>query len=347
MELHADQLKAYDELNLFAMARQPVHALCGPAGTGKTFLLKHFVAEQMVHGRTIHVCATTHKAAAVAGKAVGAPAGTIHSLLGVKPENDYTNGRQKLKRKFKLKVLPRSIIIVDESSMIDWDLLEMIRETAASLSAQVLFVGDSFQLPPVFNSKCPVFETVYPQSHLTEIKRQHIESPLIDVATEFRLVLDNDGEEFPRIVTTTNDKGRVIQMADPLAFNLRVLQEFKSDDYTRNPDHCRVLTWTNRAALSYNRLVRQAIRGTDDPTPVFGERLLANDAIMDPEDEDSVLFSNNELLTVLDVKRTERLGIDGFQLLVSSDEDDGSIFSPLAWRTPWRSRIRRVEKVKH
>ena len=171
-----------------------VFVLSGYAGTGKTFLIDHIVRE-VLHlraGEDAVFVSPTGKAAANLVKN-GTVAGTVHSLIYMRDEDDFEvdeNGeivesrelrfikREKLDEKIKL-------IVVDEASMINESMLVDI----LSFGRKCLFAGDGAQLPPV-NGVCPLMEA--PQYTLTEIVRQAADNPIIQVAT-----LAREGRRIP------------------------------------------------------------------------------------------------------------------------------------------------------
>lgn len=126
--------------------------LTGPAGAGKSYLLKKFVNKARRHRKKVVVTATTGLAAAHLGGQ------TIHSWsgigLGSQLHEDYiymmSDGRKKLIRK-------TDILIIDEVSMMhDYNLdmvdqaMKIIRENDEPFGGiQVILCGDFFQLPPV------------------------------------------------------------------------------------------------------------------------------------------------------------------------------------------------------
>ena len=85
--------------------------------------------------------APTGKAARRLAEKTDMNASTIHKALRKTPENGFVYYHEK-------NPLPYSLIIVDESSMIDtslmYDLLKAVRE-----SSKIIFVGDCNRLPPV------------------------------------------------------------------------------------------------------------------------------------------------------------------------------------------------------
>lgn len=151
-----------------------VGCLQGSPGVGKTFCVAAIVKAVIQRfGRdSIAVCAPTGKAAVRVAQSmlmngVDLPASTIHRLLQVEGEGGdgwsfHFNEQNPL---------PYRFLVIDESSMIDVDLLASLLR-ACTPSTHVLFVGDTGQLAPVGHGR-PFFDLqqVIPTGKLTEIRR--------------------------------------------------------------------------------------------------------------------------------------------------------------------------------
>jgi exodeoxyribonuclease V alpha subunit len=149
--------------------------LQGSPGVGKTFavaciakaLIKQYGCDQ------IAACAPTGKASvrmtqALMSNGVEMEATTIHRLLGVESAEGsdgwqfYYNDQNPL---------PFRFIVVDESSMIDVDLMASLLR-ACDPDTHLLFVGDSNQLAPVGHGRPFLdMQSIVPTGHLTEIRR--------------------------------------------------------------------------------------------------------------------------------------------------------------------------------
>lgn len=148
--------------------------LGGGPGCGKTYVAAALIKSIMgdCDSREVEVAAPTGKAAvriteALAGYGIGKRARTIHSLLGVMSSDDgwsfVHNQNSPLECRY---------LIVDESSMIDTDLMASLL-AARGRGTHVLFVGDVNQLPPVGHG-APLRDMIrmgLPYGELTEIKR--------------------------------------------------------------------------------------------------------------------------------------------------------------------------------
>ncbi len=128
--------------------------LTGEPGAGKTYVINQYIAWLEAAGLTVAVTASTGIAATHIGGL------TIHSWSGVgardtltKYDLDQIVTKERLVKRMK----KTSVLIIDEISMLDGKLLDMvdiicrtIRQSAEAFGGmQVVCVGDFFQLPPV------------------------------------------------------------------------------------------------------------------------------------------------------------------------------------------------------
>ncbi|HYQ90985.1 MAG TPA: AAA family ATPase, partial [Candidatus Competibacteraceae bacterium] len=213
--------------------------LGGYAGTGKTFtvteLLKGYLGT-----RPLVVTAPTHKAVHVL-RGMGLPENppalryaTIHSVLGLQPIYDVNTGEQQLRQTGPVDLPRNALLVVDECSMVGRELYAPILRAAARASAQVLFVGDPAQLPPVKEQVSPTFTQTAHQVTLTTIVRQARDHPLLALATQLRETLD--GAPFPRITTHVVAE-RGVKVVEPAEFEAALLASFASPAYAEDPDH--------------------------------------------------------------------------------------------------------------
>jgi exodeoxyribonuclease V alpha subunit len=155
-----------------------VSVLTGGPGVGKTACTKAIVEEAKAAKVSIALCAPTGRAARRLQETTGHEAETIHRMLGWAPgrEPEFKPGRP----------LPADLVVVDESSMLNLRLIEMLLGGLAE-STHIVFVGDADQLPPIGAGK--PFEDLIaseraPVVRLTEIFRQAAESMIITAAHE-------------------------------------------------------------------------------------------------------------------------------------------------------------------
>ncbi|MFF2488038.1 AAA family ATPase [Microbacterium sp. NPDC058062] len=139
----------------------------GPAGAGKTTMLRAAFAALTSQRRRMLVVAPTRKAASVASREVGAAASSIHALL---MDHGYRWGTDEAGAQVwtRLRVgeldprtgivyggpaqyvlRPRDRIVVDEAGMIDLQTANVLVELAIEHGVGLAFVGDTHQALPV------------------------------------------------------------------------------------------------------------------------------------------------------------------------------------------------------
>jgi exodeoxyribonuclease V alpha subunit len=155
-----------------------VSVLTGGPGVGKTACTQAIVAEAMAADVSVALCAPTGRAARRLEEATGHEAMTIHRLLEWMPgrEPAYRPGHP----------LPAELVVVDEASMLNLRLIEVLLGGLAE-TTHVVFVGDADQLPPIGAGK-PfedlIASEVAPVVRLTQIFRQAARSMITTAAHE-------------------------------------------------------------------------------------------------------------------------------------------------------------------
>jgi exodeoxyribonuclease V alpha subunit len=155
-----------------------ISVLTGGPGVGKTACTRAIVEQAEEANLRIALCAPTGRAARRLEEATGHSALTIHRMLEWMPgrEPTFKPGHP----------LPVDLTIVDESSMLNLRLIEMLLGGLAE-STHVVFVGDADQLPPIGAGK--PFEDliaagIAPVVRLTQIFRQAARSMITTAAHE-------------------------------------------------------------------------------------------------------------------------------------------------------------------
>ena len=147
-----------------------VSIITGGPGTGKTTTLDtllYFLEEEC--NMKVTLCAPTGRAAKRMTEQTHRDASTIHSLVLKKSRDDFTEKRF------------RHVIVVDESSMIDLNVLKMLIDIC-DVSTKLIFVGDIDQLPSIGPGQIlrdMIESGVIPTSRLNTIHRQSENSHII------------------------------------------------------------------------------------------------------------------------------------------------------------------------
>lgn len=182
-------------LNIAENTNQSIF-LTGKAGTGKSTVIKEFIAET---GKNVVVLAPTGIAAVNAGGQ------TIHSFFRLK------NNRQSVKFDKERHELYKAIdtIIIDEISMVRADIMDAIDETLRINrecenipfgGVQIIFVGDLFQLPPVVtNQDREYINSTYKSEYFFDAKCMlNYRYKFIELTTIFRQ--SNSDDDFKNIL---------------------------------------------------------------------------------------------------------------------------------------------------
>jgi exodeoxyribonuclease V alpha subunit len=153
-QVEGDKLPSHHQVDRLRQAtKTPLGLFLGGPGTGKTHTLAYLIREIIsIYGRSsIRVCAPTGKAAnratqslALAG--IELQATTIHTLLAI-GRNGHDGDGWGFQHN-RANPLDCQFLIVDESSMVDCDLMANLFD-AVPVGGHVLLIGDPYQLPPV------------------------------------------------------------------------------------------------------------------------------------------------------------------------------------------------------
>ena len=278
--------------------------LSGPGGVGKTYLMSYLIDKIMPQYMSacalmgvpaefvdVSMTATTNKAAEVLAIATQRPTSTIHSFLGLKVQDDFTTGRSKITKTGAFIVHQKKILFVDECSMIDSPLLNMINE--GTLGCKIVYVGDHCQLAPIMEPISPIYKAGLPFYELTEQMRTsnpHLQA----INLQLRNTVETGVFEPIRLVPGSIDYLTDDDMQ-------RGLEIFFTE---QNPDS-RVLAYTNNRVIEFNDHIR-TIRGLPDQWQV-GERLINNKAIRINNTQVSV---EQEMEIVSQEERTEHHFVD-------------------------------------
>ena len=238
------------------------YVLSGAAGTGKTTLIREILKE---YKKSVILTAPTHKASHVLKTTIDCPTATIHKLLGLRPNYDISKATDKeFTQQKEPDIRNYSCVIIDETSMIPYQLEQLIKQESEYYKVKILYVGDKYQLKAVDGYS--VFNLTYPQFELTEIVRQDKGNPLLDI-------LDNIREDIKRKKITfvknlnyepekiVNNKGYVcLSLEDLFNFSVNV---YNNLNFAKNIDSYRLLSYTNEIISKWNYALRNKLKISD------------------------------------------------------------------------------------
>lgn len=279
MDFSPSQIQALERVQSwmeapFSSEKQKVYRIFGPAGVGKTEILKeiHNIAPQ-----PFFQAAYTGKAASVMKLRTGRHASTVHSLIYIPKDKSASRledlqielsalqkkgdvekineisslielEKENLRRpmfaiNYQSPLYGAKGLALDEVSMID----QPMGKDLLGFGVPLLVLGDPYQLPPIRGGG--FFTETEPDSMLTEIHRQAAGSPIIYLATRAR-----NKEHIPN-----GEYGKCIVKS---TYTLRDLMEASQ-----------IIVGRNRTRHAINTLVRDA-KGFTNKLPMVGDRLV-------------------------------------------------------------------------
>jgi len=256
-----DQLNAIDSIiNWSRSNNMEPFTLSGFAGTGKTTILKDIVKNLL---GTVACTAPTHKAVRVVSNSIGVEGSTIQKLLGLRPNTDLANfdiNRPQFDPLGNIYIKNYKYIIVDECSMINKSIFNLLINESKKYNVKILFVGDPYQLPPVGENYSKTFN-VPNLFNLTEIVRQELDNPLIKLLQLARNDVKNRSDKLivylnkrPEGYNEDTESGFIV--ANNGHFTQLIDEKFSSAEFERNIDFCRYTAFTNRSVLGTNNHIR-------------------------------------------------------------------------------------------
>lgn len=160
-------------------ANRRTFVLAGYAGTGKTTILENIAAYIRKQGNECLLTAPTNRAVRILADKMPDEAGqTLHRLLYGAPDED---GNWIPHVEFE----PGQVVVCDEASMIGEPAYQELSDRITAAGAKVIYVGDSFQLPPV-GTDPKLLAT--PDVTLRQVMRQGAESNILSLATVVRTI---------------------------------------------------------------------------------------------------------------------------------------------------------------
>lgn len=274
--------------------------LNGPAGSGKTFILRYFIDN--IVDKTFAITAPTHKALRVLEANVGRKGMTLHSLHGLKPNIDLSTFDIENPQFDPLnpsKIQNYNLIIIDECSMINDDLFQLNRKRSREANVKILYVGDSFQLPPVNEEISLTFATVKNRIYLNDIVRQEEGNPLLELFSLLRNDIKNGTNTFLQYIVKNRSNmkdGIGYEIVPTTTFKERLINEFSSDTFHNNIDHLRVVAYTNAAVGNWNTTIRDNIIGKNTDIIDINDLLLSYNTIVDEFRNPIILNSEDYII---------------------------------------------------
>lgn len=243
--------------------------LTGAGGTGKTFITKYIIAHCKYSSSVIKCTSTTHKACRVFSQALGGrKVYTIQSTFGLRLDlklEDFDPVNPQFNPMARPKLNEINFIIIDEASMLPAKLVTYICNTCKTNQIKILFIGDSYQLAPVNETKSIAFDRCYNIYPLWEIVRQEETNPITNLLNILRSDIQHHTYEFINYIASHigivsyNEIGEGFSICRPKKFKQLIDTSFHNEEYNKNIDMYRIIAYTNSAVTAWNNYVRNSI----------------------------------------------------------------------------------------
>lgn len=277
INLGDEQIEALNRLEEFVHSKEDCICLSGSAGTGKTSICKELIDYLDDEQINYVVAAPTHRAKLVLEALTGCTdTYTVHQLLALSPnieifELDYRElvfEIDKAKGKYNSAIPYNGVVIVDEASMINDDLFDLLVEKCRKSKSKVIFVGDEKQLRPVKSNNLSKAFSLSNIIRLTKIYRQKSDSPVFNLLTELR--------EHPlySFETIKGKEDSITVYNNPTQFILAAKPYLEELVKTGNVLNCKILAYTNARVRGFNTAARKLLFEEDSQNEFNKEEIL-------------------------------------------------------------------------
>lgn len=247
----------------------PFFVLKGYAGTGKTFIMKEVLKRCGKSSVRFAFTAPTNKAAKVLRGVVG-DACTIYSLLGLRIEKTGEL-KELVGGEAPQDLSELDVIFLDEASMVNRHLSNLLKQEASNNSLKIVFMGDAGQLPPVGEVESPIWKNELVAT-LTQVMRH--DNQILKLVTSIREVMN----DFCPCIVIKSDHSATegVWKLVKRSFQEAVVAEALRGGFTDGMKS-KVVAWRNVRVAEYNDLIRNAIFGAAAKPGYYlpGDRIVA------------------------------------------------------------------------
>lgn len=268
--------------------------ITGKAGTGKSTLLTHFIAED--EAKVVVLAPTGVAALNVKGE-------TVHSFFRFMPNITLTQAIKKGRSQRDNELYTElKTLVIDEVSMVRADLMDAVDVFLRAARGnqqpfggiQMILIGDLYQLPPVVTSEDrETFGKIYKSPWFFD-SQVFIDAAFSMEFVELEKIYRQKNEQFIALLNAVRNK--TISTQHLCALNERLM---KTGDY--DDPHAITLTSTNRRAQEINGDRLKALNGraehfTAEITGEFETKQFPTESTLSLKPKAQVMFVNNDLM---------------------------------------------------
>ncbi len=246
-----------------------IYGLIGPAGVGKTFILKYVIENCRFTNSVIRLCTPTHKACRVFSQAMGGIATyTFQSTFGFRPNMNLV-GFDPNNPAFRPVAEPKLdnivLLIVDEASMLPATVVQYINDTCRNKRIKIIYCGDDNQLPPPEEHTSTAFYVCNKTFRLTEIVRQGEDNPVLFLLDLIRKDIKNNTHNSINFIARNkgkqfyNSQGEGYSIVGNNEFSNIVNDKFIDPAYHKNINKYKLIAYTNAKVSMWNNYIRNII----------------------------------------------------------------------------------------
>jgi ATP-dependent exoDNAse (exonuclease V) alpha subunit len=318
---NAEQYEGIKKIRIWLKNNQTFFTLMGFSGSGKSSILKKILDE---YNFGAIVSAPTHKARKVIENLTDVEGKTLHSLLGLRPDisiDSYNPNDPQFSPIAIPLITNYRLIVVDECSMINFELFNLIKEKVDGSRTKILFVGDPAQIPPVGEKTSPVFVHENVEKHLlTKVERQNNDNPLMSVYDDLRNNLEKHDGGFIRKTAINSLNEGVIFTVDKGVFRDRVIDMFKSNEFKKDSDYYKGIAWRNKTVMDSNKIIRTAIFGDNADIVEMNDLVMGYRTITNERQYYNIIENSADYHIVSKSAIEEnKYGIKGFNVKIRED----------------------------
>jgi hypothetical protein len=271
--LNKEQQEAADKIKGFLKdpnTKGTFFTLTGGPGTGKTFMLREAIKD---YRGTIYGATVSHAAKNVLQQSIGVNVScfTIAQLLGMKMHIDDVGNIKFVPAKYVRKsIQDANIVIVDEVSMIDDGIFNMLLREIIANDIRLIAVGDKYQLPPVEQEHdSRFFDTIDAEL----IRPMRFSGAIQSLSELYKAQVSNinNGEYFDKWIlnTATQREDNMDEHDVGYGFTNDIFSVIRdvAHDIKTNPDdmnYARILAYKNDSVKALNEAVRKLVYDSDN-----------------------------------------------------------------------------------